>query len=291
MNIKLITALSASMFLLIGCSSYQVDESVARERLYSIISEQKEEDFRLITKGSVLKKRRAEKIDIYHGVTTNVNERENILIALDLDEYYFHYSYVNGVNSLLNEEHVIFLEDGVLYVSKENIEGKKFLALENLSGQEIEDYILKASKEANFFEYELGDEYLAECYKLLDIYQNGVDAYRDTLLVGSEVKTFDFSFASTDPTSLDVNSILESEYDLNKDDNHGLDYLYNKEEISFKNNILSSVYKNSVSDKKFYYGNDLITSNTFNEVEEINFYNSYDLYIPSLEGFEQVDHF
>lgn len=262
-KIQLLTCLTLTTLLLTSCSffmSYNVNEENARKVLNNIINKQSSPDFVYPLKARVFKTYNSRLQTISFGNTVSERDKYELTLEMDLNNGYFHYLFKDLLTPMLNEERYFFLDNGDLYLTKEDEQGKFYNAYDGLTGKEVNDMILSFANKYNFYAYLLGVNEQREGTRLLDYYSNGLDAYRDSLQVGSVVNIFNFSFASKSDDNLSLEETLKSSLSYSEKLNHGENNNYSFININFDNDLLINASKQESFIRSYYYEDTLIES-------------------------------
>lgn len=287
-NLKLLSSLSVPVLLLTSCSlfnSNNVDEPTARNRLNNIKANQDSETFTFPRTVSVTKKINAYVENTSFGNTEINKENLSLLLALDLNNFYFQYSLTNLLMPTLSVSEYFYVEDGVFYMIKETAGAKIYNTINDLTGKEVEDILLLEAAKRDLYGYVLGEGELFESYRMLDYYQNGEDAYRDSLQIGSQVKQFEYEFYSNNENQIELKETLENTLDYSSGLNHGTDDNYSYRDYVFQTNILKSATVNIITNLEYYYQDTVISLYNTKENAEINVYLSVDLEKVDLTNF------
>lgn len=287
-NMKLLSSLTFPVLLLTSCSLFNdnsIDEPTARSRLNNIKANQESESFVFPSAISVTKK-----VDMYventsFGNTEIIRENLNLLLAMDLNNLYFQYSLTNLLTPALSESEYFYVQDGVFYMVRESMDEKIYNTMNDLTGQEVIDILLLQAAKRDLYGHALGEGELLQSYRMLDYYQNGIDAYRDSLQIGSKVKQFEYDFYSDDVNEVELKETLESTLDYSSGLNYGVNDNYSYRDYVFQTDILKSATVNIITNLEYYFQDTLISLYNTKENVEINTYLSVDLEKVDLTNF------
>jgi hypothetical protein len=245
-----------------------IDEPTARSRLNNIKANQESESFVFPSTISVTKK-----VDMYventsFGNTEIIRENLNLLLT-----------------PALSESEYFYVQDGVFYMVRESMDEKIYNTMNDLTGQEVIDILLLQAAKRDLYGHALGEGELLQSYRMLDYYQNGIDAYRDSLQIGSTVKQFEYDFYSDDVNEVELKETLENTLDYSSGLNYGVNDNYSYRDYVFQTDILKSATVNIITNLEYYFQDTLISLYNTKENVEINTYLSVDLEKVDLTNF------
>jgi hypothetical protein len=287
-TIRLLTCLSSTGLLLTSCAWFgfmSINEADARTKLNNIKTTQQSADFALPRKVSVTTSLVRSNRSISFGYTVIEDTNTSVEMVLDLDNYYFSYSFTNNLVPFSSFKQSFYVKDGVFFMVKEDNETSSYKTISGLKGKEAQDYLLLAANNRNIYDYVKGVAQIEDSYRILDFYSNGMDAYRDSLVAGSKVNTFEYDFRTNNNNGLELEEALGNEYDYVEDENHGENDFRSAKKYVFEQNMLTYAHTYIKEKKNYYYQDTLIALLENDETGEIKVDLSANLVYPDLNNF------